>query len=116
MGDALGIAFLAMGLAWSLGLILDPVRFEFPIALFMLPSIGLFLFKIVQILALYANRVPCGFMDRIGAAVAGLALSHSIGKAVWKGLFSQLPALPAHAEDEERAGLGAGPGDGARKR
>ena len=33
-------------------------------------------------------------MDRIGAAVAGLALSHSIGKAVWKGLFtSTLPFL-----------------------
>jgi exo-beta-1,3-glucanase (GH17 family)/cellulose synthase/poly-beta-1,6-N-acetylglucosamine synthase-like glycosyltransferase len=94
MGDALGLAFLGLGLAWSLGLILDPVRFEFPIALFMLPSIGLFVFKIVQILALYANRVPCGFADRLGAAVAGLALSHSIGKAVWKGLFSNsLPFL-----------------------
>jgi hypothetical protein len=94
MGDALGLAFLGMGLAWSLGLILDPVRFEFPIALFMLPSIGLFVFKIVQILALYANRVPCGLADRLGAAVAGLALSHSIGKAVWKGLFTNsLPFL-----------------------
>jgi exo-beta-1,3-glucanase (GH17 family)/cellulose synthase/poly-beta-1,6-N-acetylglucosamine synthase-like glycosyltransferase len=94
MGDALGLVFLVMGLAWSLGLILDPVRFEFPIVLFMLPSIGLFLFKIVQILALYKARVKCGLMDRLGAAVAGLALSHSIGKAVWKGLFSNsLPFL-----------------------
>ncbi len=94
MGDALGLVFLVMGLGWSAGLILDPVRFEFPIVLFMLPSIGLFLFKIVQILALYANRVPCGLADRFGAAVAGLALSHSIGKAVWKGLFSNsLPFL-----------------------
>jgi exo-beta-1,3-glucanase (GH17 family)/cellulose synthase/poly-beta-1,6-N-acetylglucosamine synthase-like glycosyltransferase len=94
IGDALGLVFLVMGLAWSAGLIFDPVRFEFPIALFMLPSIGLFFFKIVQILALYKNRVPCGFMDRVGAAVAGLALSHSIGKAVWKGLLSNnLPFL-----------------------
>ena len=94
VGDALGLVFLALGLAWSAGLILDPVRFEFPIALFMLPSIGLFIFKIGQILALYANRVPCGLVDRIGAAVAGLALSHSIGKAVWKGLFTNsLPFL-----------------------
>ncbi len=94
VGDALGLVFLALGLAWSAGLILDPVRFEFPIALFMLPSIGLFIFKIAQILALYANRVPCGLADRVGAAVAGLALSHSIGKAVWKGLFTNsLPFL-----------------------
>jgi exo-beta-1,3-glucanase (GH17 family)/cellulose synthase/poly-beta-1,6-N-acetylglucosamine synthase-like glycosyltransferase len=94
MGDALGLVFLGLGLAWSLGLILDPVRFEFPIALFMLPSIGLFVFKIFQILALYKARVSCGFIDRLGAAVAGLALSHSIGKAVWKGLFTnRLPFL-----------------------
>jgi exo-beta-1,3-glucanase (GH17 family)/cellulose synthase/poly-beta-1,6-N-acetylglucosamine synthase-like glycosyltransferase len=94
MGDALGLVFLGLGLAWSLGLILDPVRFEFPIALFMLPSIGLFVFKIFQILALYKARVACGFADRLGAAVAGLALSHSIGKAVWKGLFTnRLPFL-----------------------
>jgi exo-beta-1,3-glucanase (GH17 family)/cellulose synthase/poly-beta-1,6-N-acetylglucosamine synthase-like glycosyltransferase len=94
MGDALGLVFLIMGLAWSLGLILDPVRFEFPIVLFMLPSIGLFVFKIFQILALYAAKVPCKFSDRLAAAVGGLALSHSIGKAVWKGLFSNsLPFL-----------------------
>jgi hypothetical protein len=94
MGDALGLVFLVMGLAWSLGLILDPVRFEFPIVLFMLPSIGLFVFKIVQILALYAAKVPCKLGDRVAAAIGGLALSHSIGKAVWKGLFTKsLPFL-----------------------
>ncbi|HQT60703.1 MAG TPA: glycosyltransferase [Acidiphilium sp.] len=94
IGDALGLAFVLLGLAWSAGLILDPVRFEFPIILFMLPSIGLFAFKIVQIFALYAARVPCGRADRLGAAVAGLALSHSIGKAVWKGLFTdRLPFI-----------------------
>jgi len=87
IGDALGLVFLVMGLVWSVGLIVAPMRYEFPIVLFMLPSIGLFLFKIAQIFALYGARVPCGFMDRLGAAVAGLALSHTIGKAVWKGLF-----------------------------
>ncbi len=87
IGDALGLAFLVMGLAWSVGLVVAPMRFEFPIVLFMIPSIGLFFFKIAQILALYRARVSCGLADRLGAAVAGLALSHTIGKAVWKGLF-----------------------------
>ena len=87
VGDALGLAFLVMGLAWSVGLIVAPMRFEFPIVLFMLPSIGLFFFKLAQIFALYGAKVPCGWRDRLGAAVAGLALSHTIGKAVWKGLF-----------------------------
>jgi cellulose synthase/poly-beta-1,6-N-acetylglucosamine synthase-like glycosyltransferase len=87
VGDALGLAFLVMGLAWSIGLIVAPMRFEFPIVLFMVPSIGLFVFKLAQIFALYGAKVPCGWRDRLGAAIAGLALSHTIGKAVWKGLF-----------------------------
>ncbi len=87
VGDALGLAFLLMGLVWSVGLIVAPMRFEFPIVLFMLPSIGLFFFKLAQIMALYGAKVPCGWRDRAGAAIAGLALSHTIGKAVWKGLF-----------------------------
>jgi exo-beta-1,3-glucanase (GH17 family)/cellulose synthase/poly-beta-1,6-N-acetylglucosamine synthase-like glycosyltransferase len=87
IGDALGLAFVAMGLLWSIGLIVAPQQYEFPIILFMLPSIGLFFFKLFQIMALYSARVPCGLRDRVGAAIAGLALSHTIGKAVWKGLF-----------------------------
>ena len=75
-----------MGLVWSIGLIVQPMRFEFPVVLFLLPSLGLFVFKLAQIMALYRSRVPCDWRDRIGAAIAGLALSHTIGKAVWKGL------------------------------
>ena len=86
VGDALGLAFLALGLLWSTLLIAFPYQIEFPVALFMLPSIGLFGFKIAQIFSLYAARVNCGFRDRAGAALAGLALSHGIGLAVWKGL------------------------------
>ena len=92
VGDALGLLFLGLGLVWSGLLMLAPDRFEFPIVLFMLPSLVLFGFKLVQIFALYASRVRCGWADRVGAAVAGLALSHTIGKAVWKALL--VPRAP----------------------
>ncbi len=87
IGDALGLVFTLLALAWSIGLIFDAKRFEFPIALFMLPSIGLFVFRLAQGWALYGNRVPCSRAERLGAMVAGLALSHSIGVAVWQGLL-----------------------------
>ena len=87
IGDALGLAFLGLGLLWSALLIAFPYRIEFPVALFMLPSIGLFAFKIAQIFSLYAARVNCTLKDRAAAALAGLALSHGIGLAVWKGLI-----------------------------
>ncbi|MFC0410460.1 glycosyltransferase [Roseomonas elaeocarpi] len=62
---------------------------EFPILLFMLPSLGLFLFKLAQIWMLYAARVSCGTGDRLAAALGGLALTHTIGKAVWQGFFKR---------------------------
>lgn len=116
-GDALGLIFVLGGIWWSIGLMGIPLTRpglalpfgfqtvdlpglrtfltsmgfsdEFPILLFMLPSIGLFLFKLVQIMALYAARVPCGWRDRVGAAFAGLALTHSIGKAMLAGIFTK---------------------------
>ncbi len=90
VGDALGLLFLLMGLGWSVGLIAAPQRFEFPVVLFMLPSVLLFGFKLAHLLLLYRQLVPCGWADRLGAAVAGLALSHTIARAVWCGLFGRL--------------------------
>jgi exo-beta-1,3-glucanase (GH17 family)/cellulose synthase/poly-beta-1,6-N-acetylglucosamine synthase-like glycosyltransferase len=87
IGDALGLAFLLIGLAWSVVLMAAPLSAAFPLALFMLPSLGLFGFRLVHLLALYRFAVPCGGRDRLGAAMAGLALSHTIAKAVWKGLL-----------------------------
>ncbi len=101
VGDALGLLFLLMGLAWSIGLIAAPQRFEFPVVLFMLPSVLLFGFKLAHLLLLYRERVPCGWAERLGAAVAGLALSHTIARAVWQGLlgrrvpFRRTPKLAA---------------------
>ena len=125
MGDALGLAFVCLGLAWSVGLVAIPISRpldfpavhawfavnlgigeaawtslratlvsvgladEFPIRLFMIPSLGLFAFKIAQIWTLYAARVNCGPLDRLGAALGGLALTHTIGKAVWQGFFKR---------------------------
>jgi exo-beta-1,3-glucanase (GH17 family)/cellulose synthase/poly-beta-1,6-N-acetylglucosamine synthase-like glycosyltransferase len=87
IGDALGLAFLLVGLVWSVVLMAAPLSTPFPLALFMLPSLGLFAFRMIHLLALYRFAVPCGGRDRLGAALAGLALSHTIAKAVGKGLL-----------------------------
>jgi exo-beta-1,3-glucanase (GH17 family)/cellulose synthase/poly-beta-1,6-N-acetylglucosamine synthase-like glycosyltransferase len=87
IGDALGLAFMLIGLVWSVVLMAAPLRAPCPLTLFMLPALGLFGFRLVHILALYRFAVPCSGRDRLGAAVAGLALSHTIAKAVGKGLL-----------------------------
>jgi hypothetical protein len=99
IGDALGLVLLVMGLAWSAGLILNKEGVAFPAALFALPAISLLAWKIAQGIALSGKS---GLRDRIGAAVARLALSHSTGKAAWRGLFTNNPArVPRRAAREE---------------
>ena len=55
----------------------------------MLPPIGAFLFKLMHFLWLYAARVPCTFKQRLGAALAGTALTHAIATAILRGIFTK---------------------------
>ena len=84
--DALHMLFTFAGLFWTLGLVVWPQYFEFPLSVFIVPTLGIFTFKITHSLALYKKRVPCNWFQRIGAALAGMSLTHTIAKAVFRGL------------------------------
>jgi cellulose synthase/poly-beta-1,6-N-acetylglucosamine synthase-like glycosyltransferase/exo-beta-1,3-glucanase (GH17 family) len=60
---------------------------ELPINAFLLPTIGLFSFKVIRSLWLYQARVPCSIWQSIGASLAGLSLTHTVSKGVIQGLF-----------------------------
>ncbi len=60
---------------------------ELPVNAFMIPTIGLFTFKVVRSLWLYQARVPCSVWQSIGASLAGLSLTHTVAKGVIHGLF-----------------------------
>lgn len=53
-----------------------------------MPTLSVFVFKLVAGFWLYHARVKCGWKDRFGAALAGMALTHAVGRAVWQGLFT----------------------------
>jgi len=90
--DALQLLFTLAGLVWTVGLVIWPKAFEFPLQVFLLPTPLIFAFKLVRTLWLYEARVPCTLRQRLGAAVAGMALTFTVGKAVLYGLFtSSLP-------------------------
>lgn len=84
--DAAHMAFALAAICWSSLLLLHWV--EFPPVVFLIPTLSVFVFKVVAGLWLYRERVNCGFFDRIGAAIAGMALTHAVGRAVWQGLFT----------------------------
>jgi exo-beta-1,3-glucanase (GH17 family) len=84
--DAAHIVFATAAVFWSLLLLMKWV--EFPPAVFLVPTLSVFIFKIVGGFWLYRTRINCGWKDRCGAAIAGMALSHAVARAVWQGLFT----------------------------
>jgi exo-beta-1,3-glucanase (GH17 family)/cellulose synthase/poly-beta-1,6-N-acetylglucosamine synthase-like glycosyltransferase len=84
--DAANMIFALAALLWSVLLWLKWV--EFPPAVFLVPTLSAFAFKIVAGFWLYSKRIKCPWRDRFGAALAGMALTHTVGRAVWQGLFT----------------------------
>lgn len=92
VADGLQLLFILAALTWSAGIVLLPQHFEPPLTLFMAATLSLFFFKVVKSLWLYGAKVRCGVINTVGAAIAGLALSHTVAKAVIAGIFtSKLP-------------------------
>src|SRR5436853_328915 len=50
--------------------------------------VGLFAAKTIKTLLLYPQKVGSGVTGAVLASTAGLALTHTVGKAVLAGLFS----------------------------
>ena len=86
LADGLHLAVSLFALVWTLGLIALPGLFHFPLSLFVVTVLGYVGFKLAKLLWLYQARVGCGPLAGLGAALAGLALSHGVAKAVWRGL------------------------------
>ena len=88
IGDALNLVFTFFALFWTIGLVLWPKHFDFPLTVFVASSLAMFVFKAVKSFSLYGFKIRAGFMQNIGASIAGLSLTHTVGKAVWSGLFT----------------------------
>jgi exo-beta-1,3-glucanase (GH17 family)/cellulose synthase/poly-beta-1,6-N-acetylglucosamine synthase-like glycosyltransferase len=88
IADALQLVFNLAAIVWSVGLVLMPWLFEPALPLFLAAAICLFAFKVGKSLWLYLVRIRCGLIDSIGASIAGLALSHTVARAVFAGLVT----------------------------
>jgi hypothetical protein len=88
-GDAISLIMNVLCIIWATGMALFPKYFGAPLYVLMLPPIGAFLFKLMHFLWLYSARVPCTFRQRLGAALAGTALTHTIATAILRGIFTK---------------------------
>lgn len=94
IADGLQLSFILLALGWTAGMILAPNMMQPPLTLYLIVTLGMFFFKVGKSVWLYSQKVPCGFLDNLGASIAGLAVSYSVAKAVWRGTFTN--NLPFH--------------------
>jgi len=89
LADGLNLLFTIAALVWSFAMIIAPHRIDPPLIMFSALPLALFTFKLVKLAHLYAARVGANIRQTLAAALAGLALSHTIGVAVIKALFTR---------------------------
>ena len=87
--DGLALLFTVTSIGLSIFALYAPKMVQLPVAAFLIPTIGSFIFKFVRSLWLYAVRVKdCSFIESLGAGVAALGLTHTVAKAMLNGMVT----------------------------
>src|ERR1700722_9114423 len=89
VADGCNMLFNVAALGWSAAMVLAPHRIDPPLVMYSVLPLSLFTFKLAKLVHLYRVRVGANLRQTIAAAVAGLALTHTIGRAVVKGLLTR---------------------------
>jgi exo-beta-1,3-glucanase (GH17 family)/cellulose synthase/poly-beta-1,6-N-acetylglucosamine synthase-like glycosyltransferase len=88
LSDGLSVIFVGMAIIWSLLAATLPALFSFPPAVLSLVVVGLFVMKITKALWLHYVKVNASAGAALAAALVGLSLSYSVGRAVISGLLT----------------------------
>ncbi len=86
--DGFNLLFNFAALAWSVAMVMFPLHVTPPYMTIALVPLVLFGFKMSKSFFLYRRRVIATLRQSIAAGLAGLALSHTISRAMFGGLFS----------------------------
>jgi len=86
IGDALHLVFTLGAMAWTIVLVSSDSLGRYPLAMYLVPLIVGFVVRALLGPLLYWRRVRCGPGETVGAALAGMSLSHAIARGVFAGL------------------------------
>jgi len=87
--EGFNLLFNLGAIAWSIAMLIAPHRIEPPLIMFSVLPLTLFTFRMAKLAHLYISRVGANVRQTVAAAIAGLALSHTVGLAVLKGLVTR---------------------------
>jgi exo-beta-1,3-glucanase (GH17 family)/cellulose synthase/poly-beta-1,6-N-acetylglucosamine synthase-like glycosyltransferase len=82
LADGFNLFFNLAAIGWSAAMVLFPERVAPPHVIFAVLPLSLFLFKVSKMFFLYRHRVQAGLRQSLAAGLAGLALSHTIARAM----------------------------------
>ncbi|HEX4376565.1 MAG TPA: glycosyltransferase [Steroidobacteraceae bacterium] len=88
IADGFNLLFNIAAIGWSIAMIYDPQKVDPPLMVFSVLPLSLFMFKLVKLVHLYTHRVGMNARQTAAAAISGLALAHTIGLAIIKGLIT----------------------------
>jgi exo-beta-1,3-glucanase (GH17 family)/cellulose synthase/poly-beta-1,6-N-acetylglucosamine synthase-like glycosyltransferase len=90
IADGLNLLFNLAALGWSLAMIAAPTDFDPPLIILSVLPLALFCFKLAKVIYLYRGaRVVVTAWQILAATLAGLALSHTIAKAMLLGMVTR---------------------------
>jgi exo-beta-1,3-glucanase (GH17 family)/cellulose synthase/poly-beta-1,6-N-acetylglucosamine synthase-like glycosyltransferase len=89
VADGCNMLFNLAALGWSAAMIWAPRQIDPPLVMYSVLPLSLFTFKLAKLAHLYRVRVGAGYRQTLAAAIAGLALTHTIGMAAVKGLVTR---------------------------
>jgi exo-beta-1,3-glucanase (GH17 family)/cellulose synthase/poly-beta-1,6-N-acetylglucosamine synthase-like glycosyltransferase len=88
ISDGLGMIVTVMALTWTFLMTVAPTYFDVPMPALSAAALALFFAKTVKTLLLYPQKVGSGVRGALKASVAGLSLTHTVGKAALAGLLT----------------------------
>lgn len=89
MADGLCLLFNCVALMYSVLMVMYPHIYNPPEIMLSLLPIGFFVFKLSKMLVLYRWRMQANLIQSLGAGIAGLAVSHTIARAMLAGLHTR---------------------------
>ena len=89
VADGCNLLFNLAALGWSAAMVWAPGKVDPPLVMYSVLPLSLFTFKLAKLVHLYHVRVGANIRQTVAAAIAGLALTHTIGTAAVKGLVTR---------------------------
>ena len=106
ISDGLGLIVTLFALLWTLLMAISPGYFDVPMAALSAAALALFAAKTLKTLLLYPQKVRSGLLGALMASTAGLALTHTCGKAVIAGVLTSKKPFLRTPKCEDPASIG----------